>query len=114
MYNEFGPRGFQAVGLATNATAETASKLIGVYRIEQRLSFPIGWCTEDEFLSFLQLSVMAPRRVPQLVFLDRKGIIRVQVEGTHDFFRDEENSMRRTIESLLSEPAPAASGRKKA
>jgi hypothetical protein len=86
--------------------------LIAQFHAQQNVSFPIGWCTEDEFLGFLQLSVMAPRRVPQLVFVDRKGMIRVQVEGLDPFFRDEENNMRRTIEALLKEPVGSTAARK--
>jgi hypothetical protein len=110
MYNEFGPRGFQVVGLATNATnANEAAALIGAFRLQNQVAFPIGWVTEDEFLGFLQLPIMAPRRVPQLAFVDRKGMIRAQYQGTDPFFLDEENNLRRTIEGMLKEPAAGSS-----
>jgi hypothetical protein len=113
MHTQYGPRGLQVVGLATNATnSQEAASLIGAFRAQLQIGFPIGWCNEEEFLSFLQIPIMAPRRVPQLAFVDKKGMIRAQYQGTDPFFFDEENNLRRTIESLLKEPAGASTTRK--
>ncbi len=56
--------------------------------------------------------------VPQLVFLDRKGVIRAQYPGGDKFYQDEEKNMRTQIESLLKETGtapvkPAAATEKK-
>jgi hypothetical protein len=45
-------------------------------------------------------------RVPQIVFIDRKGVIRQQRGGGSDpdFFNNEENIIRTEVEKLLTEP----------
>jgi len=53
-------------------------------------------------------------KVPQLVFIDRTGVIRAQYSGVDPFFSNEEANMRAEVEKLLSEPvAKAAAGKKK-
>jgi hypothetical protein len=52
--------------------------------------------------------------VPQLVFIDRKGVIRAQYAGNDPFFKDEERNVRAQIEGLLKEGAAPAGSRKPA
>jgi hypothetical protein len=55
---------------------------------------------------YLQFSYVVPLYVPQVIFVDRKGVIRVQHGGGDDFFKDTEleTNLRSQIESLLKEP----------
>jgi len=115
MQNEFGPRGFQALGVATN---DMSHMLIPEYVKNHDIRFPVGFASRDEANSFLQHPSMLIMYVPQLVFIDRKGIIRAQFGGQDEFFKDEENNVRKQIIALLADGGtagkPAAPGAKKA
>jgi peroxiredoxin len=103
LYNHYGARGFQPLGVATNVTADNAGAVLTAFQLRHGLTFPIGWCaTWDEVREFLQLSVFDPPRVPQLAFIDRKALIRAQYSGNDAFLRfDKEKNMRGQIEALL-------------
>jgi hypothetical protein len=81
--------------------------------------FPVGFNERKAVLDYLQHPAMFKLLMPQLVFIDRQGVIRAQYSGDDKFFADDlEKNMREQIESLLKEePAPPkkpASARKKA
>lgn len=100
MQNEFGPQGFQALGVATN---EMAHMLIPDYVKNQEVRFPVGWATREQSHEFLQHPTMLIMYVPQLVFIDRKGTIRAQFGGNDEFFKNEEPNVREQITKLLAE-----------
>jgi peroxiredoxin len=105
MYKEFGGKGFQPLGVAFN---DFAHMLVPDYVSQLSLTFPVGTGGRDEVLTFLQQPVMERFYVPQLVFLDRKGVIRAQYPGGDKFFENEEVNMRAQIESLLKESGTSA------
>jgi hypothetical protein len=47
-----------------------------------------------------------------LILIDRKGMIRAQYSGVDKFFEQEEENLRRMLDTLLAEPA-SAQGTKK-
>jgi peroxiredoxin len=104
LYKEYGPRGFQPLGVAFN---EMAGLLVPDYIKNLQLTFPVGISERDPVLNYLQHPSIMRLMVPQLIFIDRKGIIRAQHGGEADFFKDEEKNMRAAIEALLKEPAAA-------
>jgi hypothetical protein len=110
MYNEFGAKGFQAVGLAVNPNA---NMLVPKFAADYGIAFPIGWATEPEYREYLELSVMTRATFPQLLFIDKKGLIRAQFNGSDPFFHDEEKNMRAQITSLLGEGGAGKGGRTK-
>lgn len=101
LYQQYGPRGFQAVGVAFN---DMAMMLVPDYVKDLGLTFPVGVGTRENVMDFLQHSPILRMLVPQLVFIDRKGMIRAQYGGDDPFFQDKEKNMRTQIESLLAEP----------
>ena len=113
MYKEYGPRGFQPVGIAFN---DMATLLVPDFIKQLGLSFPVGVSTREEVMSYLQFPLVERMFVPQLIFVDRKGTIRAQYSGEHDFFKpeSEEANMRAQIESLLTEPAATQKARPRA
>jgi hypothetical protein len=98
MYREFGPRGFQPVGAAIN---ENASLLVPEFIQKLGVQYPVGVAPQNVAYEFLGASMIEPLQMPQLVFIDRKGIVRAQYASGDDFFRDEEANMRKEIEALL-------------
>ncbi len=105
MYKEFGGRGFQPLGVAFN---DMATLLVPDYTRQLGLTFPVGVGTRDEVINYLQYPMVKPLYVPQLIFIDRKGMIRAYYPGGDKFYENEETNMRNQIEALLKESAPAA------
>jgi hypothetical protein len=101
LYQEYGARGFQPLGVAFNPMA---GMLVPDYVKSLGLTFPVGWSERDPVQNYLQHPAMERMMVPQLVFIDRKGMIRAQFSGDSEFFKDEEKNMRAQIEALLKEP----------
>jgi thiol-disulfide isomerase/thioredoxin len=64
--------------------------------------FPVGWSTIEKAFMFLQRSLMTPGTVPKLVFIDKKGMIRGQYEGT-DPLLDNRGSLHAKIKAKIVE-----------
>jgi peroxiredoxin len=100
---EYGPRGFQALGVAFN---EGAGKLLPGFLKETGIGYPVATGTAMDLFDFLDIP---PQTVdlPQLIFIDRKGIIREYFNGTDSFPAREEEFLRALIEKLLGQrPGP--------
>ena len=97
---EYGARGVQAVGIAIN---DENGSLASGYVKEFGLTYPIGWAKHQVAVDFLQHPVMLRMMMPQLMFIDRAGVIRAQYPGTDPFFQNEEAGMRKMLDSLLKE-----------
>ncbi len=104
LYKEFGPQGFQPVGVAFN---ENAAQLVPDFVRQFGLTFPVGVAPRETVIEYLQHPVTKPFYVPQMVFVDRKGMIRAQHGGADDDFLRDLNNIRVTVEPLLKESAKA-------
>ena len=113
MQDEYGAKGFQALGVATNPMSHM---LVPDYVKNFALRFPVGFGPTEQAHEFLQHPVMLIMYVPQLVFIDRKGVIRSQFAGGSDFFKEEEKNVRGKIEEMLkgTASAPTSTGATKA
>lgn len=108
--NEFGAKGFQALGIAFNPMSKM---LVPDFVKQFNVNFPVGFAERDQVVSFLQYPIDEALHVPQLVFIDRKGMVRKQSLPRNDSDTGTEANMRKLIEQLLAEPASAASTKKK-
>jgi peroxiredoxin len=108
MYQEFGTKGFQPVGAAVN---DNARALVPEFIYKLGLKFPVGVTPHEmayEFLGFnLNDLTAGPILFPQLVFIDRGGIVRGQYGYGVEFFQNEEINMRNEIEVLLKDTGGA-------
>ena len=104
LQREYGAKGFQALGVAINPDPDLAT-----FTSQYATAFPVGAGTRDSAFQFLQHSIMAPNfYVPQMVFIDKKGIIRGQYSGNDAFLGDQqESNIRAMVDKLLAEPAGA-------
>lgn len=115
LQREFGPRGFQALGVAVN---EPALQLVPGFVKSQGLTFPVGAAPALESMyQYLELSMMSRPLMPQVAFLDRKGTIVAQYAGNDPFMASDqlEKNLRAQVEGMLkAAPAgkPAAKGRR--
>ena len=109
LQKEYGPRGFQALGIAINdATPAMAADFVQQYGV----GYPVGYAPKDTMLSYLGISVMERWAVPQVVVIDRKGMIRAQSEAMPLGSLQDEARLRALVESLLNEKTTAAAAKK--
>jgi peroxiredoxin len=102
LQNELGPRGFQALGTAFNdANASMVAQFVRQFNV----GFPVGYSPRETVQSYLGLSVMDRYVVPQVVVIDRKGMIRAQTEALGTPALQDENYVRSYVDSLLKEGA---------
>lgn len=102
LQHDYGSRGFQALDVAIN---ENADLLVENFVRDFQVGFPVGWTTRDEFLTFMNFSFADRFVVPQLVLIDRKGMIRYQTPalGDGDYEKQmEESTIRSRIEDMLN------------
>jgi peroxiredoxin len=101
LQKELGPRGLRVLGVAFNE--EAGPEGIREFVASHHVSFPVGAATRDTVMSYLGISVMSRFVVPQVMVVDRKGIVRAQSElmGTAEL--QDEAYMRSFLEGLLKE-----------
>jgi peroxiredoxin len=97
----FGAEGLQAVGIAINVEADDAK--VREFSQLYAPNFPIGRAKADSALSFLGISVMERWVYPQVVLIDRKGMIRAQSDSKGTPELQELVTLRPQIEKLLKE-----------
>lgn len=102
LYAEYGPKGFQPVGVAFN---DMAGMLVPDFIKNNGVTFPVGFSPREQVLNYLQQPADARISVPQIVLIDRKGMIRQQSLPMNDDQTATEANLRNMIETLLKEPA---------
>jgi thiol-disulfide isomerase/thioredoxin len=110
--NEYGSRGFQALGVAFDDPDPKAPPLKDkvVSYAQQYAGFPVGLTTRSPALSYLGISELERIGVPQIVVIDRKGVIRAQSPSEGGGPLGDPAQLKPLIENLLAEGAPAKSG----
>jgi cytochrome oxidase Cu insertion factor (SCO1/SenC/PrrC family) len=108
MQAELGPRGFQALGVAWNAMEDPkvpAGQMVRDYASKYATDFPVGYDAHEPILAFLGDSVLDRLGFPQVVVVDKKGVIRAQSDlmGTTEL--QDEAYLRRFIGGLLDNTA---------
>jgi peroxiredoxin len=118
--NEFAPKGVQMLGVAIG---EGDDKKFQMYAQQFGITYPIGYhLNRAQLGEFLQHPVMEQMMMPQLVFIDRTGVIRAQFRGNDETFfgpandkgGTEQKSMRAEILKLVAPSAAAKAPAKKA
>lgn len=107
--DELGPRGFQAIGVAFSAPqSEADAATLDNFVQSYQLGFPIGYTDKqnvDRFLSRGQADVL---NIPQVVIIDRVGMIQAQSGNRPgDPTLEDTDSLRARLDVLLKETAPA-------
>jgi peroxiredoxin len=106
LYTEFGAKGFQPLGVAWN---EMANLLVPDFIKDFKVNYPVGYAPREEVMSYLGFSAVERTVVPQIVWIDRKGVVRSQTPPMGDDKLLREPYWREMIETMLKEPGPAAS-----
>lgn len=115
---EYAAKGVQVVGISIDPAADALS----FAKTYAENSYPVGTAaTRDSVYGYLQHSLMQPTfYVPQIVIIDRNGVIREQHGGTDPWLQSEDKNIRAALDKLLAEtatskkPASDTKARKKA
>jgi peroxiredoxin len=115
-----GEKAFVALGAAVNPNDMTEARmLIPSYVYNLGLKVPVGYAKREMAYQWLEATGPgANLYFPQLVFIDKKGIIREYRPATQEeWFKNEEANIRKSVEALMKEGpgvagAPASSKKK--
>ena len=120
LYKEYGPKGVQMLGVAIG---DGDDKKFALYAQQYGLTYPVGYNLNRDLVGqFLQHPLMLQMMMPQLVFIDKDGVIRNQIRGNDEAFFGspsdqgavEEKNMRAEIQKLIAPPpAKKAPAKKK-
>jgi hypothetical protein len=98
---EEGGHGLQVVAAAGDSHA---SVLIGPYAAAHKPNFPLGYVDQPELIKLANLTPKDRPFVPILMFIDAKGMVRVQMFGNDPLLQKPERIIRSTVRELLKEP----------
>jgi thiol-disulfide isomerase/thioredoxin len=103
---EYAPRGVQFVECAFN---EGADRLLKDFIDRFAPPFPVGYSSPAVVRTYLHYSLLdAKFFVPHMQFLDRSGVVRLDIPGEADFFKTPEASIRTQLEKMLKPSARGA------
>jgi thiol-disulfide isomerase/thioredoxin len=100
---EFAGRNAQFLECAFNDDAEaTMPEFLALFKPP----YPVGWSYQGPVRAFLKIGAMDGHfMVPDMVFLDAGGAIRLDVRAEDDFFKDADANIRAELNRLLGAPA---------
>ena len=104
--SELGPRGFQAVGIVFDPpnTAEKGAQLLPAVVDYLKLTYPLGYASKNDVDNYLGRNGNEILNIPQVVVIDRAGMIRATSGGrSGDPALEDESSLRTLINGLLNE-----------
>jgi peroxiredoxin len=104
---ELGPRGLQPVAIAFNKGDSGTL----VNRMEQyfKLTFPVGYTDAENVDAFFGRTGNEKLNIPQIVVIDRNGMIRAQNGAKYDQNLENADSLRAFLDTLLKENVPPES-----
>lgn len=95
---ELGPKGLRVVGVAFDPGGK-----VDEFVKTNAVDFPVGQVKQDDALGYLGISILERYVVPQIVIVDRRGVVRAQsaVQGTPEL--QDPNYLRTFLGGLLKE-----------
>jgi peroxiredoxin len=110
VHGELAQRGLQTIGIAFDNNID--GKTVTRFSQELGVSYPIGYTSPVEVDSYLGRTPTERVMVPQIVVIDRAGVIRAQSRPVREESLEDENHLRSLIEGLLKEGPSVASAKK--
>jgi peroxiredoxin len=112
LHSEFAARGFQPVAIAFPAPQSDANAaLVDSMANYLKLTYPVGYSNKEAVDQYLGRGERDLLRIPQVVIIDRNGIVRAQT-GMDNPQLENENSLRALIEGLLKEGAAGSTAKR--
>jgi len=111
---DLGSRGFQPIGIVFDPPKVPTSgeKVIPSLVDYFKLAYPVGFASKAEVDTYLGRSGNGLLAIPQMVVIDRQGIIRASTGDRANPKLEEENSLRALIEALLKESTSESHAKK--
>lgn len=108
LQQELGPRGLQSIGIAFDApnAAATGSEYLNAMAQSLKLVYPVGYAQRAGVDTYLGRTGNDMLSIPQIVVIDRAGMIRAATGGQTDPGLEDVNALRVLLEPLLKESAP--------
>ena len=97
---EYAAKGVQVLGVAID---DGAGLKLPDYVRQYATTFPVGVLPHQVATGFLQASVMEPLMMPQVVIIDRQGMIREQYSGNDPWHRNADKNLRAAIAKYAGE-----------
>ncbi len=99
VYRELRGKGFEVVGLAMNPGAESNLRsFVQKYNVE----FPVGLASRKEFAEFAEMSLMQRFYYPYFLYVDPKGVVREEKQGSdRQYFAEIEDSIADSVSKLF-------------
>jgi peroxiredoxin len=112
---ELGARGFQPIAIAFPAPASDANgPMVTDFVQSLKLTYPAGYTTKQNVDTYFGRTGNEMLGIPQVVVIDRAGIIRAQNGPQYNPNLENHDSLRNLLEGLLKESPPADSTKKPA
>jgi peroxiredoxin len=110
LYGEMGDRGFRPISIAfDNGISEPAMRsFVQLLKI----NYPVGYTTSDQVDRYLGRVMTIRFQVPQVVVIDRTGVIRAQSRPTGEANLTDETYLRNLVRELLDEGVPPGKSEK--
>jgi peroxiredoxin len=111
---ELGARGFQPIAVAFPAPQSDANgPLVGYWADSYKLTYPVGFTDKNSVDQYLNRGPSEILRIPQVIIIDRAGMIRAQTGGYDANLKLEDEAYLRTLlDGLLKEGASAGAAKK--
>jgi hypothetical protein len=103
--SELGPRGFHPIGIAFDVGINGLA--LNSFAQRFKVNYPVGYSTSDRVDSYLGRAITERFQVPQIVVIDRAGVIRAQSRPVGEASLEDETYLRNLLDALLKEAAPA-------
>ena len=102
LQRELGLRGYQSVAIAFGPHVDQA--LVGHVADHLAVAYPLGFAaTSSDVDAFLGREGSEKLKIPQMVVIDRKGVIRATTGDGADTRMEDEAALRTLVSSLLDE-----------
>jgi len=95
-------------GLQVVVAAGGTEKVIGHFAAAHKPKFPLGYLNRPAIIKLANLGPKDRPFVPIMLFVDARGVIRVQLFGNDPLMLKPEGIIRSTIRELLKEPGITA------
>ena len=112
LQRDLGPRGYQSIAIAFGPHVDQA--LVGHVADHMALTYPLGFTTTaSDVDAFLGREGSEKLKIPQMVVIDRKGVIRAATGSGADTRMEDEAALRTLVSSLLDETAASSAAKAK-
>jgi cytochrome oxidase Cu insertion factor (SCO1/SenC/PrrC family) len=99
LQERYGSQGFQSIDVAIDPNADL---LVEDFSKDHQAAFPVGWVRLEQMMTYMEFQDRPV--VPQLVLIDRAGVIHYQTPRQGDPDSMKEEVITKRIEELLRKP----------